>query len=67
MNKLISSLLFTTVVYAAMLPTTTTNAQTSSASSKTKAGETFTVTSVLAENGSYTISPKIPEDGKVPG
>ncbi|WP_310586721.1 alpha/beta hydrolase [Telluribacter sp. SYSU D00476] len=31
-----------------------------------KPAETYTVTLVPAENGSYTITPKIPEDGKVP-
>ena len=30
------------------------------------AAETFTVTRVAAENGSYTIKPRIPENGKVP-
>jgi acetyl esterase len=28
--------------------------------------ETFTVTLVPAENGTYSINPKIPDDGKVP-
>lgn len=66
MNRLISSLVITAVVYVAALPVTNLNAQTSSSSSKVESVETFTVTSVPAENGSYTISPKIPDDGKVP-
>lgn len=66
MNKSISSLVITTIVYAGMLPVTNLHAQTSSTSSKAKPVETYTVTSVPAENGSYTISPKIPNDGKVP-
>jgi hypothetical protein len=66
MNKLISSLVKTAVVYAAALTVTNLNAQTSSSSPKVDSVETFTVTSVPAESGSYTISPKIPDDGKVP-
>ncbi len=64
MNKSISNLLITTLVLAAMLLVTNLNAQTSS--TKVKSVETYTVTPVPAENGSYKISPKIPEDGKVP-
>jgi acetyl esterase len=48
------------------LPFTKLNAQKSSSSPKTVSVETFTITTVPAENGSYTISPKIPDDGKVP-
>lgn len=66
MNKLISILVITAIVYAAFLPITNLNAQTSSSSPKAWSEETFTVTSVPAENGSYTISPKIPKNGKVP-
>jgi acetyl esterase/lipase len=33
---------------------------------KMPTAETFTITLVPAENGSYTINPKIPADGKVP-
>ena len=66
MNKLISSFVITAVVYVAALSVTDINAQTSSSSSKTWSEETFTVTSVPAENGSYTTSPKTPKDGKVP-
>jgi hypothetical protein len=63
MNKLISSLVKTAVVYAATLAVTNLNAQTSSSSPKVESVEIFTITSVPAENGSYTISPKIPDDG----
>lgn len=55
-----------TVASVVMLPVTNLNAQALSSSSKTEPVETFTVTSVPAENGSYDISPKIPENGKVP-
>jgi acetyl esterase len=65
MGKLISRLIITAVVYAAILPDSNLNAQ-SITSSKADTVETFIVTSVPAENGSYTISPKIPADGKVP-
>ncbi len=66
MNKLISSLVKTAVVYAVAWPVTNLNAQTSSSSSKVESVETFNVMAVPTENGSYTISPKIPDDGKVP-
>lgn len=66
MKNLISSLVTTAVVYAVALPVTNLNAQTSSSSPKVDSVETFIVTSVPAENGSYTINPKIPDDGKVP-
>ena len=66
MKNLISSLVITAIVYAAAWPVTHLNAQTSLSSPKVESVETFTVTSVPTENGSYTISPKIPDDGKVP-
>lgn len=66
MNKLISNIVKTAIVYSAACILTSLNAQTFSSSSKTSAEETVTVTSVPAENGSYSISPTIPKDGKVP-
>src|SRR5919112_3867490 len=66
MNKLISGLVTSAVVYPAMFSVTNLNAQTLSSTSKSQPVETFTVTPVPAENGSYTISPKIKKDGKVP-
>jgi len=48
-----------------MLPVFNLNAQTLPSSSKDNSREKYTVTSVTAENGSYTINPKIPKDGKV--
>lgn len=66
MYKLISSLVITALVYAAALSVTKLNAQTSASSLNGESVKTFTVTSVPAENGSYKISPKIPDDGKVP-
>ena len=51
-KTLLSAILFLTA-------TLTLNAQSMST-------ETFTVTQVPAENGSYTIQPKIASDGKVP-
>ena len=66
MNKYFSFLVISTVNCAALLPFTNLNAQASPTSSKANPIETYSVTSVPAENGSYTISPKIGEDGKVP-
>lgn len=54
------------MVYVAILLSSGLHAQTVSSSSKGEPVETYTVTSVPAENGSYSISPKIGEDGKVP-
>lgn len=65
MNKSIARLLITTFIYVVVQLTSGLNAQTVSSSSKKKLVETFTVTSVPAENGAYTISPKIREDGEV--
>jgi acetyl esterase/lipase len=66
MNESISRGVVTIVVYVAILLNFELNAQTVSPSSKKEPVETYTVTSVPAENGSYSISPKISEDGKVP-
>ncbi len=66
MNKLTSTLIKTFFVFAVAFPATKLNAQSSSSYPKVDSVETFTITSVPAENGSYTISPKIPDDGKVP-
>lgn len=65
MSKSISILTITTVIYAVMFPAGNLNAQTLPASSKISPIETYIVTSVPAENGSYTISPKIGQDSKV--
>ncbi len=66
MNKLTLIRVITTVFYVAMLAAINLNAQSLQSSSKATPIETYTVTSVPAENGSYTISPKIGKDGKVP-
>lgn len=66
MNKFLSTLVIITITCAVLLPATNLYAQASNSSSKAKSVETYTVTSVPAENGSYSISPQIPEDGKVP-
>ncbi|WP_242919751.1 alpha/beta hydrolase [Pontibacter liquoris] len=66
MNKFIARLVITTFIYVFVLLTSGLNAQTVSSSSKKEPVETYTVTSVPAENGSYTIIPKIREDCKVP-
>lgn len=66
MNESISRRGVTILVYVAILLSSGLHAQTVSSSSKGEPVETYTVTSVPAENGSYSISPKIGEDGKVP-
>ena len=66
MNKSITRQVMTTFIYAVILLTSRLNAQTVSSSSKRSSVETYTIKSVPAENGTYTITPKIPEDGKVP-
>jgi acetyl esterase len=66
MNKFLSTLVITFVLHAAVSPVNNLAAQTPASSSNSKPVEKFTVTSVAAENGSYTISPKISKDGKVP-
>src|SRR5690349_10326601 len=65
MNKLISPSV-ATVIYAFVFMLSKLNAQTLSSSSKANPVEKYSITSVPAENGFYTISPKIPKDGKVP-
>ncbi len=64
MNKLISSLTITTVTSVAILTVSNLNAQ--SLPTLAKPEETYTITSVPAENGLYTISPKISKEGKLP-
>ena len=66
MQTIISRMVIISVVLVTMLPATKLNAQSLKSSSKPTSAEKYVVTSVPAENGSYTISPKIPEDGKVP-
>jgi acetyl esterase len=66
MNKSIARQVITTFIYVFVLLTSELNAQTVSSSSKQESAETYTVTSVPAENGFYTISPKIRKDGEVP-
>jgi acetyl esterase/lipase len=66
MNKFLSSLIITTVPCAVLLLVANLHAQTPTSSSKAAPIETYSVTFVPAENGSYTISPKIGDDGKVP-
>jgi acetyl esterase/lipase len=66
MNIYYSLLVISTVSCAALLPFTDLHAQALPASSKAAPIETYSVTSVPAENGSYTIRPKLGEDGKVP-
>ncbi len=65
MNKFLLPLVLIIIVFAALLPGTL-HAQAPNSSSKANPVETYTVTSVPTENGSYTITPKIPADGKVP-
>jgi len=65
MSKLISPWV-TTVFYAVVFFLGKLNAQTLPSTLKANSAETFNITSVPAENGSYTISPKIREDGKMP-
>jgi acetyl esterase len=48
------------------LPINKLRAQAPVAASKTDTTEAYAVTAVPAENGSYTISPKLQKDGKVP-
>jgi hypothetical protein len=66
MIKYYSFLVISTVSCAALLPFTYLNAQASPSSSKASPIETYSVTADPAENGTYTISPKIGDDGKVP-
>ena len=66
MNKILLIGVMTTVLLVSMSLTTSSNAQTLLSSLKADSAETFNITSVPAENGSYTISPKIGKDGKVP-
>ena len=65
MKTIKSSLVIITIVFTSLLSLTTTNAQSLSASSDANPKETYKVTSVPAENGSYTISPKIGKDSAV--
>lgn len=65
MKTIISSLVIITIVFTSLLSLTTISAQSLSASSDANPKETYKVTSDPAENGSYTIDPKIPADGKV--
>ncbi len=67
MKTIISGLGLITMVFSTMLPVSNVHAQTLPSSSKPNSTEKYVVMSVPAENGSYTISPKIPLDGKVPG
>ena len=65
MKTIISSLVIITIVFTSLLSPATTNAQSLSPSSDANPEETYKVTSDPAENGSYTIDPTIPADGKV--
>ncbi|MES2371134.1 MAG: alpha/beta fold hydrolase [Bacteroidota bacterium] len=58
-------LMMTVIAFAVQLSIGKLLAQTSPLKAAT--AEKFVITSVPSENGSYTISPKIPADGKVPG
>lgn len=64
--KFLSPLVIATVACTVLLPIKKSRAQVSFTASKAEPAEAYTVTAVPAENGSYTISPKLPEDGKVP-
>ena len=62
-------LTLSSILLAAIFITVANNAKAMSLPQESSAGmsqEKFTVALVPAENGSYTISPQIPEDGKVP-
>jgi acetyl esterase len=65
MNKSVSNLLKIMIVYAAMILAFNLHAQTPS-SYKVDSIKKYAVTPVPAKNGTYTISPKIAEEGKVP-
>jgi acetyl esterase len=65
MNKLISTLVLRTCFYIVMFSVSNLNAQ-SLPSSSTNLKETYNVTPIPAENGSYTISPEIGTNSKVP-
>jgi cell division protein YceG involved in septum cleavage len=64
-KAIISGLVIIIIVLVTMLPATNLNAQAMSSSSKAHSTVRYTITSVPAENGFYSISPKIPKDGKV--
>ncbi len=68
MNKPTYKLLLIVVMSAVISLVTTIHSKAEILFPKTKMpnAETFTITLVPAENGSYTINPKIPADGKVP-
>ena len=66
MNRIFSIGEMTRVLLISMSLTTLSNAQPLPSSLKANSAETFNIASVPAEDGSYTISPKIGEDGKVP-
>lgn len=65
MKTKISSLVITSIVFTCLLAFSTIHAQSSSASLEAISKETYKVTSVPAQNGSYTISPKIGKDSTV--
>jgi acetyl esterase len=66
MKTIISSLVIITIVFISLLSPTTINAQSLSASLDANPEETYKITSVPVENGSYTINPKIGKDSTVP-
>lgn len=66
MSNLISKLAITMFIFNVVFSATNLNAQASPTPSKGSPIEKYSITPVPAENGSYTISPKIPKDAKVP-
>src|SRR5687767_8883863 len=66
MYKCLSNLGTTCIAIVFLLTVTPLHAQTATSSSNADSVETYTVTSVPAENGTYSIHPKIPADGRVP-
>ncbi len=66
MTKSTCKLLILLVASVIISLVTTMNAIAKITFSKAQPVETYTVTLVPAENGSYTITPTIPEDGKLP-
>jgi acetyl esterase len=66
MKTIVSGMVLITIILISMLPAMGLNAQSLPSPSKANLTGKYTVTTVPEENGSYTISPKIPKDGKVP-
>lgn len=64
MNKFLSLVVIILFICEVLLPVNNVYSQ-ALTSSKAGSAETFTVTAVPAEKGSYTVRPSLPQDGKV--